>query len=73
VFIIYDVYCCLLKNVSCYVYDVFNVINSNLIKLSVQNIFNKLSVRLQHVDFLWSLQIFLPSLLCFFGTTLRNI
>jgi hypothetical protein len=31
---------------------------------------NKLSVRLHHVDFLWSLQIFLPSLLCFFGTTL---
>jgi hypothetical protein len=23
-----------------------------------ENIFNKLSVRLQHVDFLWSLQIF---------------
>jgi hypothetical protein len=35
--------------------------------------FNKLSVILQHVDFLWSLQIFLPSLLCVFGTTLWNI
>ena len=35
--------------------------------------FNKLSVRMQHVDFHWSLQIFLPNLLCFFGTTLWNI
>jgi hypothetical protein len=37
------------------------------------NIFNNLSVRLQHVDFMWSLQIFLPILLCFFGTTMGNI